>query len=186
MVRDQTERSDDLSELWPEAKRSWTVSGLEAASSVPDDLMLGKPLPFGAFNQLKSSQQMLGAFALLSALEKQTRNFRKVDIDKAHASISDVALKLLIRAADEPYVTLLRILVETCAVLRHLKVTLRKMSNGQKCSLRFFPDGKLLRLTANQASAGFSASRLDNTLEILVDIGVLAHQANGSYAQRAA
>jgi hypothetical protein len=186
VVREQTERNEDLFELWPDAKRSWTMSGRDAAASVPDDLMLGKPLPFAVFNQLKSSQQMLGAFALLSALEKQTRRFRTLNFDKGHTSISDLALKLLLHADDGFYEILLRNLVESCAVLPHLKVTLRKMSNGQKCSLRFFPDGNLLRPTAIQASAGFSGSRLDNTLGVLVDIGVLAHLSDGSYVRRAA
>jgi len=186
VVRNQTENSDDLFDLWPHAKLSWTVSAQDAAASVPDNLMLGKRLPFGAFNQLKSAHQMLGAFALLSALERQTRRFRKVDFNKSQTSISDLALRLLIQADDGPYEKLLLALVETCAVLPHLKVTLRKMANGQKCSLRFFPDGNLLRLTANQASAGFSGSRLDNTLGILVDIGELSRQSDGSYARRAA
>jgi hypothetical protein len=95
-------------------------------------------------------------------------------------------LKLIVGANDKPFEALLRKLVETCAVLPHLKVTLRKMSNGQKCSLRFFPDGNLLRLTANQTGAGFSGSRLDNTLGILVDIGVLTRESDGSFAKRAA
>ncbi|MBZ9696469.1 MULTISPECIES: hypothetical protein [unclassified Mesorhizobium] len=186
VVREQTEKADDLSELWPEARQSWGGSSRNAADSVPEDLMLGKPLPFSSFNQLKSSQQMLGAFALLSALEKQTQNFRTVDLTRTQTSTSDLALKLIVGAGAEPFETLLRKLVETCAVLPHLKVTLRKMSNGQKCSLRFFPDGNLLRLTANQTGAGFSGSRLDNTLGILVDIGVLTRESDGSFAKRAA
>lgn len=185
VVREQTEQSDDLADLWPQARQSWRGSARNAVDSVPADLMLGKALPFSSFNQQKSSQQMLGAFALLSTLEKQTRNFRTVDLEKSEISTSDLALKLIIRASDEPFEILLRKLVETCAVLPHLKVTLRKMSNGQKCSLRFFPDGNLLRLTANQTGAGFSGSRLDNTLGIFVDIGVLTRNSDGSLAKRA-
>jgi hypothetical protein len=53
------------------------------------------------------------------------------------------------------------------------------MAGGQKCSLRFFPEGQRLRLTAIQSGAGFSNSRLDNTINILVDIGVFQRGENG-------
>jgi hypothetical protein len=182
VARGQTEQSNELAELWPDAKLAWRGTAREAAISVPPDLMEGQPLPFVSVNQLRAAQQMLGAFAILAALESQTRRFRTCALDRTHTSVSDLALKLVLNADDRPFETLLRALVETCAVLPHLQITLRKMSNGQKCSLRFFPDGNLLRLTANQSGAGFSASRLDNTLGILVDIGVLRRKADGTLA----
>jgi hypothetical protein len=185
VIREQTEDGSDVLSFWPDASRSWTMSAANAAASVSKELMLSAPLPFATFNQLKSAQQVLAAFALLSALEKQSRPFRNTDFNRPFLSTSDLATKLLVRVGDEPFDLLLRTLIETCVVLPHLKVTLRKMANGQKCSLRFFPDGALLRLTANQAGAGFSGSRLDNTLGILVDIGVLSHLPNGSYKRRA-
>ena len=43
----------------------------------------------------------------------------------------------------------------------------------------FLPEGQRLRLTANQSGAGFSNSRLDNTINILVNIGVFRRGANG-------
>lgn len=58
-----------------------------------------------------------------------------------------------------------------CVVEPHLKTTLRKMGQGQQCSLRFFPEGKKLMPTGIETNAGWSGSRLDNTLRMMSDIG---------------
>jgi hypothetical protein len=169
-----------LVDVWPEGPMVWDKSATEAVQSVPKGLMLGTSLSANPFQKLRPSERMMGAFAMLAALEAQTRSFRSVDASKPAVTISDLALKLIVNADDQPFDFLLRNLVEKCAILPHLQVTLRKMANRQKCSLRFFPDGNILRLTANQSSAGYSGSRLDNALNILVDIGVFQRGNNGS------
>jgi hypothetical protein len=55
----------------------------------------------------------------------------------------------------------------------HLSTTLRKMSQGQKCSLRFFPEGETLRPTGKRVNAGYSGDRLGNVLGIWGDLGML-------------
>lgn len=180
VVRQSTGNGGELESIWPDAQSAWEKTAKAAVESIPTELMQGQPLPFPQFRALKAAEKMLAAFALLGALEKQSRPFRKVDLDQPLSSTSDLALKLVARAGDAPFRTLLRELLENCALLPHLKVTLRKMSNGLKCSLRFFPDGEKLRLTANQSEAGFSGSRLDNTLGIMADIGILGRNDEGS------
>lgn len=61
----------------------------------------------------------------------------------------------------------------------HLSVTLRKMSQGQKCSLRFYPEGKLMRPTGTGVVAGYSGDRLGNVLGFWGDLGVLDRQSGG-------
>ena len=61
----------------------------------------------------------------------------------------------------------------------HLSTTLRKMSQGQKCSLRFYPEGALLRPTGRGTSAGQSGDRLGNVLGMWADLGVLERQDGG-------
>jgi hypothetical protein len=168
-----------LTDLWPEASQAWYRSARDAAASVPVDLMAGRALPFPAFSELRASHRLLGAFALVCALDKQTRPFREFGLGSPARSTSDLALELIMTADETPFETFIGIFMERCAIIPHLQVTLRKMSGGQKCSLRFFPDGQRLRLTANQSGAGFSNSRLDNTINILVDIGVFKRGANG-------
>lgn len=168
-----------LAEHWPDAPKAWELSAREAAASVPSDLMAGKALPFPAFTELRASHRLLGAFALVCALEKQTRPFRDFGPGSPVRSTSDLALQLIMTADETPFEKFIGTFMERCAIIPHLQVTLRKMSGGQKCSLRFFPDGQGLRLTANQSGAGFSNSRLDNTINILVDIGIFCRGANG-------
>lgn len=63
----------------------------------------------------------------------------------------------------------------------HLATTLRKMSQGQKCSLRFYPEGALLRPTGTPVAAGFSGDRLSNVLGIWADLGVLERAEGGKF-----
>jgi hypothetical protein len=182
-AKHETTNGDGLKTIWPEAGKAWERSAKEAVQSVPPDLMLGSPLPFPAFTQLRPHEKMLAAFALIASLEQQTRGFRKVEPEPETTSISDLALKMIVDADATPFADALTALVMECAITPHLQVTLRKMSNGQKCSLRFFPDGEYLRLTDNKSGAGFSGSRLDNTLNILVDIGLMRRADNGSIAR---
>jgi hypothetical protein len=53
----------------------------------------------------------------------------------------------------------------------HLATTFRKMAGGQKCSLRFFPDGQCLRATSLPVFAGQSGTRLWNVIRVLADAG---------------
>jgi hypothetical protein len=182
-VKEETIREGGLSGLWPDAQNAWKLSAREAIETVPKTLMLGSPLPFPAFTQLRPHEKMLAAFALIAALESQTRPFRKVDNAPPASSASDLALRMMIEANEQPFEELLKALVTDCVITTHLQVTLRKMANGQKCSLRFFPDGDHLRLTDNKSGAGFSGSRLDNTLNILVDIGLMRRDENGAIAR---
>ena len=68
--------------------------------------------------------------------------------------------------------TLVRLVGET-VVSPHLAHSLRKMSNGQKCSLRFFPDGDGLQAISTKTGAGMSGTRLHSVLTILTDLGQL-------------
>lgn len=168
-----------LHSIWPTAKLAWSLSAKGAGASVPSDLMQDAALPFDSFNTLPAAHKMLAAFALMVSLEAQTRSFRDFDAQRSSVTTSDLALKLIIGADESSFRSFLLLLIERCAITPHLQVTLRKMANGQKCSLRFFPDGQVLRLTANQSSAGSSGSRLKNTIGILTDIGVFERGGNG-------
>ena len=69
--------------------------------------------------------------------------------------------------------TALRRLLIEVVIEAHLSTTLRKISQGQQCSLRFFPDGALLRPTGTPVIAGRSGDRLGNLLGMWADLGVL-------------
>ena len=67
------------------------------------------------------------------------------------------------------------------AVEPHLRTTLRKMGEGQKCSLRFFPEGSVLRPTGTGVYPGFSGDRLRNVLGMLADLGFCNRHEGGGY-----
>lgn len=72
-------------------------------------------------------------------------------------------------------------LLNLCVIEPHLKTTLRKMGQGQTCSLRFFPEGKILVPTGIETNAGWSGSRLNNTLRMMSDIGICQTLENGLF-----
>ena len=57
------------------------------------------------------------------------------------------AFPIIDQALDKPLSTAILELTNRCVVETHLTTTLRKMGHGMKCSLRFFPDGRVLRPT---------------------------------------
>lgn len=185
LAREEWNLNERLIELWPASAAAWESSARAARDSISPDMLAGKALRFRALDELSAPQRLMAAFAVLSALEAQTRSFRENRLG-ATLSVSDLALDLIVGAGDQPFAVFLAELAERCAITPHLQVTLRKMSAGQKCSLRFFPDGNVLRLTANQSNAGFSGTRLYNTINVLSDIGIFARSSDGSLAMREA
>lgn len=63
----------------------------------------------------------------------------------------------------------------------HVATTLRKMSQGQKCSLRVYPEGELLRPTGTPVRAGYSGDRLGNVLGMWADLGELERRPGSRY-----
>ena len=53
------------------------------------------------------------------------------------------------------------------------------MGSGQKCSLRFFPEGARLAPTGFGVSASYSGDRLGNVLNIAADLGWLDRGPEG-------
>lgn len=67
------------------------------------------------------------------------------------------------------------------AVKPHLETTLRKMGQGQKCSLRFYLEGNVLHPTGTPVTPGFSGSRLGNVLGMLADVGLCDRLREGRF-----
>jgi len=91
------------------------------------------------------------------------------------------AFKIVEGSQSSKVFELLTILLQETAVEPHLKTTWRKMGHRQKCSLRFYPDGAVLRPTRRQSKAGYSGSRLGNVIGILSDIGLCDRVGNSKF-----
>ncbi|MCE7998831.1 MAG: hypothetical protein HEP70_08240 [Rhodobiaceae bacterium] len=170
-----------LASEWTAVSEARNLNGAEAVASVPRDLFNGKPIPTGDLRHLPIPDQAFSAIALLVATAEQTRAARRDGyFERKSTSPGERAISIIEGAGDEPFSILMEEIVEVTA-LSHLQTTLRKMGAGQKCSLRFFPDGPLLRPTGIGMAPGHSNDRLTNVLRILTDIGKLKRM-DGKFA----
>ena len=157
----------------------WDRSVREVRESVPDGLFLGQNVPVALLNRLSAAEQALMSFCLLSALAAQTRDLRRQALFPARSGPGDHAVEMILGAEETAFHVFIEALAAELAVSPHLATTLRKMGNNQKCSLRFFPDGPILRPTGIVSSAGHSNDRLSNTMRMLADVGLLSATSSG-------
>ncbi len=127
-----------------------------------------------------SSEQALYAISILEVCRRQSA--------KLLDSVSNVENDYMRKAFEildelhtsKVYESIVKV-TNFCVVEPHLKTTLRKMGQGQQCSLRFFPEGKKLVPTGIDTNAGVSGSRLNNTIRMMSDIGICDALDNGNF-----
>ena len=121
----------------------------------------------------------LYALVLLIACQGQTELLRETKQvpDRSHEYMEH-AFKVLERNQGGTIREVLTELLIETVIEPHLRTTYRKMGQGQKCSLRFFPDGDLLRPTGKTVRAGYSGDRLSNVLGMLADLGIVAQSGD--------
>ena len=174
-----TDFSVFLVDIWPSASKSWSMTARDAVRSVPSNLFSESQMPTNDLRHLLAVDQALAAIALLSATASQTQEMRHAgQISTDVSNPGDQAVIFIEAPPDGPFSDLLEKLIQLAAI-SHLQTTLRKMGAGQKCSLRFFPEGSLLRPTGLGMSPGHSGDRLTNVLKFLTDIGTLEATDNG-------
>ena len=162
--------SEFFREVWPEVTRAADRSGREAVDSVPRELGLNGLS--SAWSRLAApSEQALAGFALLSATTRQGSALRESGLFPDREGRGEQALAVIDQAGEEPFFETIQ-RVTHVVVRAHLTTTFGKMERGQKCSLRFFPEGPRLRSTGQSAGAGRSGSRLGNMIKILQDAAV--------------
>lgn len=148
--------------------------------AVPDKAFLQGELNRKVARELAPAPRAIYALLLLLACQKQTKRLRTsgvlddrkhymerafVILEKHELTVRDVLRRILIATVIEP----------------HLRTSLRKLGQGQKCSLRFFPEGRILRPTGTLVAAGYSGNRLGNVLNFFADVGYLERSGNGRF-----
>jgi hypothetical protein len=127
-----------------------------------------------------SSEQALYAISILEVCRRES----KLLLDSISSAENDYmrkAFKILEESdSSKVYEVMLKVL-NLCVIEPHLKTTLRKMGQGQTCSLRFFPEGKKLVPTGIDTNAGWSGSRLNNAMRMMSDIGICQTLDNGLF-----
>ena len=175
--RETFELSQLLMDLWPRASGAWGLKVSEGLASIPERLFDGNSLPTNELRYVAPGNQALAAIAILAATARQTKTIRDGGyFDRISSSPGERAVDVIESTGAGSFFHLVMKLVELTA-MAHLQTTLRKMGAGQKCSLRFFPDGPRLRPTGLGMSAGHSGDRLTNVLRILTDVGELQRRS---------
>lgn len=156
---------------------NWRDSFAAFSGEVRKDAFLNRSLERRVPNRLAPRDRAVYALALLTATWQRTRGLCAAGRFPRSVSGSERVYPLLEAAADQPLADLLVTIIDRGVVESHLNTTLRKMGNGLKCSLRFFPDGRVLRPTGMQVAAGYSNDRLGNVMGIMADLGMIDHES---------
>lgn len=170
-----------LKEFLPSTGSPFKLPLGTVVADIPLEAFLEKgPNLTGARNLTPASQALYG-LVLLKMCSRQTDQLRSIGTlpDRKHyleraftcvqqpvRLIEDVLRELLIGVVIEP----------------HLKTSLRKLGQGQKCSLRFFPEGNILRPTGTPVRAGYSGDRLGNVMGFFADVGYLDRIDNSRFS----
>lgn len=175
------EASSMLKRIWPDATATLGANAVAVVESIPKNLFSDKSVPTDDLCRLPTIDQAFASVALLAATASQTKAIRRDGyIDRRPTYPGERAVELIENSGQESFSELMTRLAELTA-FSHLQTTLRKMGTGQKCSLRFFPDGPFLRSTGMGMTPGHSSDRLTNVLRILTDIGMY-RRSSGKFA----
>jgi hypothetical protein len=149
-----------------------------------DEGLVANPPNARAARDLVAGPRAVYGLALLLSAAKRTAELRRTGRIPNRENRDDMekAFSILAELSDRPVSDVLHALLLHTVVEPHLATTLRKMSQGQKCSLRFYPEGELLRPTGTSVRAGYSGDRLGNVLGMWADLGNLERQPGGRYA----
>lgn len=131
--------------------------------------------------QARGGNAALYGLALLLSCYRCSETLRTTNSLPDGRHYMERAFELVTENANKPVILAMRELALHLAVEPHLSTTLRKMGQGQQCSLRFFPEGEVLHPTGIAANPGCSGTRLGNVLGILADMGLFNRLAGGRY-----
>lgn len=153
----------------------WPMPFAQFIEQVLDDPFMAGPVDQSIDQYMTSpGAKALFAMALLCSTWRQTRSLRNLGrpLPGSQAGMYR-AFPIIERATGGSLMEVIRDLTDHCVVEAHLGTTLRKMASGMKCSLRFFPDGQVLRPTGMKVMAGYSGDRLGNVIGMLEDLGFI-------------
>jgi len=112
---------------------------------------------------------------------KQSADIPKSLHSKSIDNYLEKSFDIVAGDSSRPYHEVLTEILECVVIEPHLSTTLRKMENGQKCSLRFYPEGAVLKPVGTATGAGFSGDRLGNVVGIMSDIGLCKRHGSSTY-----
>jgi len=148
----------------------------QVLSGLPSDAFLDAPVNRNDARRLPPPFRSLYASALLMACMRQSEPLHGAEKAPGNRHYMERAFAIFEENRREPLAVMLSTLLLNAVVEPHLETSLRKMGQGQKCSLRFFPEGNALRATGTGVLPGFSGDRLTNVLGMLSDLGLCSRK----------
>ena len=152
------------------------------AASINDEPLLEDGVWPGLALDLPSSARAFFALTLLVTCWNQTKKLSETKKFTDHDHYLEKAFSILAQNPKTKISDLLEKILLNVVIEPHLATTLRKMEAGQKCSLRFYPEGNSIRPTGTQTRAGFSENRLNNVLGMMADLGLLVRNNSGRFS----
>ncbi len=147
--------------------------------AIPPDFFLGETIQKKTANDLNAPARALYSLALLVACKKQSDALRVKKLLTDYGETMEKAVAILDSGKGLTIRQVFNRLLEEVVVKPHVGNTLRKMEQGAKCSLRFYPEGNRMKPTGTNVSAGYSGERLGNVLGMLADVGILQRESGG-------
>jgi len=158
----------------------WSMPLSSFVRALDADVFLAGPVERSTGRRMPTpGARAMFAMALLCATCEQTRKLRLERSLPGKGAAMWRAFPIIEESMEMPLRDVAMQIALRCVVESHLATTLRKMGHGLKCSLRFFPDGTVLRPTGIEVVAGYSGDRLGNVMGVLGDLGFIQVDGNG-------
>ncbi len=171
-----------LDDLYMLAENPLSLQLAKLADGIPDDTFLKKGPNLNGARSLSPPAQAIYSLAVLIACSKQTERLREGGtLQNRKNNYMERAFSLL-QNENRPVADVLHDFLVNTVIEPHLKTSLRKLGQGQKCSLRFFPEGNKLRPTGTPVKPGFSGDRLGNVMGFFADVGYLERAENTRFS----
>lgn len=168
-----------VSEILGAGRSPFAMKVGKMAVSIPVNRFLDVRLEPRQTHDMAPNGKAIYAIALLITCRRESARLRDTKKIRDKRNYLERAFRILEKHEHSDLITALTDLIYHTVVESHLKTTLRKMGDGQQCSLRFYPEGNLLRPTGTAVRAGYSGDRLGNVLGMLADLGHFERQDGG-------
>lgn len=173
---------DLVRQLLPFETAPMALSLAQAEADLRDESLVAERPDRRSARGLGAGPRALYALALLLSCTRRSAELRRVGaVPFRPEDAAERVFALLTELRARSLAETLESLLVHAVVEPHLATTLRKMSRGQKCSLRFYPEGDLLRPTGTRVRAGYSGDRLGNVLGMWADLGHLDRAEGGQF-----
>jgi hypothetical protein len=174
----------DISELVQKAKPG-SISYNDTVSSVAKDIsddIFNTSFTKAGIQNLSVSNRALYAFLIITAANNQLLRLQEKGKVQLHQEEHlDHTFNIVKKNWKRSIRNFIGEIIKEVVVEPHLNTSWRKIGQGQKCSVRFYPDGDLLRPTGKRVNAWFSQDRLGNVIQMMSDLGLCIKNSNGKY-----